>query len=303
MGAAHPVYRAARGHRKAADSPWVVAGPRPQRGARCRFLCSGSSQRHPIATPHARSAAGPGPAGGIGVRPSTGGFLSGSPQLVALGPCLPWPVRQILPPTRRRGMAARVRPAWGGRVGSHRGRGAGHGWIAPEPPKASSYDPLFGGAYVAVKMGFSRRGGYCPRQCSKGPATFQSGTDRSGTRPFARYSRLRFRRPAMPYHARQYPPGCSPREGARDRASENLPGRHRGGGFRRPASDARQAHRFHRLRRGPPPEPWPPFALDVEPSPLNLVRHACPDGGSPGRGMDVRLTRPATFGNTLTSKK
>lgn len=34
-------------------------------------------------------------------------------------------------------MAARVRPEWGGRVGSHRGRGAGHGWIAPEPPKAN----------------------------------------------------------------------------------------------------------------------------------------------------------------------
>jgi hypothetical protein len=42
-------------------------------------------------------------------------------------------------PTRGRGMAARVRPARGGRVGSHRGRGAGHGWIAPEPAIANSY--------------------------------------------------------------------------------------------------------------------------------------------------------------------
>lgn len=39
-------------------------------------------------------------------------------------------------------MAARVKLAGGGRVGSHRGRGAGPDWIAPEPPKAISYHPF-----------------------------------------------------------------------------------------------------------------------------------------------------------------
>ena len=35
-------------------------------------------------------------------------------------------------------MAARVRPAWGGRVG-FRNPSAAHGRIAPEPPKANSF--------------------------------------------------------------------------------------------------------------------------------------------------------------------
>ena len=36
---------------------------------------------------------------------------------------------------------ARVRTAWGGRLGSHGGRDPGNGRIAPEPPKANTYHP------------------------------------------------------------------------------------------------------------------------------------------------------------------